>query len=47
MDRDASGELEGQMSINELLEEPIGAVPIQLALPMVVQIKPGRFWRVS
>jgi hypothetical protein len=38
MDGDASGELEGQMSINELLEEPIGAVPIQVALPIVVQI---------
>jgi hypothetical protein len=27
-------ELEGQTSINELLDEPIGAHPIQLELPM-------------
>jgi hypothetical protein len=33
------------MSINELLEEPIGAAPIQLALPIVIQVKPGRLRR--
>lgn len=27
-------ELEGQLSINELLEQPIGTEPIQLALPL-------------
>lgn len=27
-------ELEGQISINELLDEPIGTKPIQLALPI-------------
>jgi hypothetical protein len=27
-------ELEGQISINELLDEPIGTEPIQLALPI-------------
>jgi hypothetical protein len=27
-------ELEGQTSINELLDEPIGTAPIQLALPI-------------
>jgi hypothetical protein len=47
MEGDASGELEGQISINELLEEPIGAAPIQLALPIVIEVKPGSFWRVS
>lgn len=27
-------ELEGQLSINELLDQPIGTEPIQLALPL-------------
>ncbi|MDQ0755957.1 hypothetical protein [Arthrobacter sp. B3I4] len=30
-------ELEGQTSINELLDEPIGVVPIQLVLPIHFQ----------
>lgn len=40
-------ELEGQTSINELLEEPIGATPIQLVLPILVQLPSGEFRRVS
>ncbi|MFP3460074.1 hypothetical protein R5O87_04395 [Arthrobacter globiformis] len=47
MERDASGELKGQASINELLEEPVGAAPVQLVLPILVQVKPGLFRRVS
>jgi hypothetical protein len=47
MDRDKSGELEGQTSVNELLDEPVGAAPIQLALPILVQIRPGHFRRLS
>jgi hypothetical protein len=47
MERDKSGELEGQTSINELLDEPIGAASIQLALPILVQIRPGEFRRLS
>jgi hypothetical protein len=47
MDRDGSEELKGQTSINELLDEPVGAVPVQLALPILVQVKPGHFRRVS
>jgi hypothetical protein len=34
MGTDHPGELEGQISINELLDEPIGTEPIQLALPI-------------
>lgn len=47
MERDASGELKGQTSINELLDEPVGSVPAQLALPILVQVKPGHFRRLS
>lgn len=42
-----SGELEGQTSVNELLDEPIGDCPVQLALPILVQVKPGQFRRLS
>lgn len=34
MSADHPAELEGQISINELLDEPIGTEPIQLALPI-------------
>ena len=47
MDRDRSGELKGQTSINDLLDEPVGAAPVQLALPIMVQVKPGQFRRLS
>lgn len=47
MERNTAGELEGQTSVNELLEEPIGDSPIQLALPILVQIRPGEFRRLS
>lgn len=47
MDRDRSGELKGQTSINDLLDEPVGAAPVQLALPILVQVKPGQFRRLS
>ncbi|MEZ2390700.1 hypothetical protein AB6813_14375 [bacterium RCC_150] len=47
MERDALGELEGQSSINELLDEPVGSVPVQLVLPILVQVKPGHFRRMS
>ncbi|MCX6498263.1 MAG: hypothetical protein NTU93_05605 [Arthrobacter sp.] len=30
-------ELDGQTSINELLDEPVGSTPIQLALPIHFQ----------
>jgi len=40
-------ELEGQISINELLEEPVGVAPIQLVLPIYVQVAPGEFRRLS
>lgn len=34
MGTDHPAELEGQISINELLDEPIGTEPIQLVLPI-------------
>ena len=42
-----TAELEGQTSINELLDEPIGATHIQLVLPIHVQLPAGEFRRVS
>lgn len=47
MERNTSGELEGQTSVNELLDAPIGDSPIQLTLPILVQIRPGEFRRLS
>ncbi|MFP3578949.1 hypothetical protein [Arthrobacter sp. fls2-241-R2A-200] len=47
MERDEFGELQGQSSINELLEEPVGNTPVQLALPILIQVKPGHFQRLS
>jgi hypothetical protein len=34
MDPEPMEELEGQTSINELLDNPVGTVPIQLVLPI-------------
>ena len=34
MDVQPAGELEGQTSINELLDEPVGTLPLQLLLPI-------------
>ncbi|MGY2745915.1 hypothetical protein [Arthrobacter sp. UYCu723] len=34
MDANPPVELEGQTSINELLDDPIGTVPVQLPLPI-------------
>ncbi|MBT2550423.1 hypothetical protein [Arthrobacter sp. ISL-65] len=47
MERDTSGELKGQSSINELLDDPVGSAPVQLALPILIQVKPGYFRRLS
>ncbi|MBT2515808.1 hypothetical protein [Arthrobacter sp. ISL-30] len=47
MERDEASELKGQTSINELLDEPVGSVPVQLALPILIQVKPGHFRRAS
>ena len=37
MDTKAPVELEGQTSINELLDEPVGTLPVQLPLPIHFQ----------
>ncbi len=42
-----NGELEGQSSINELLDQPIGEKPIQLPLPFHLQVRPGEYRRAS
>jgi hypothetical protein len=47
MERAKSGELEGQTSVNDLLDEPIGATPLQMALPLLIQLRPGDFRRLS
>jgi hypothetical protein len=47
MDRDQAGELEGQASTNELLDEPVGVTHIQMVLPIRVQLRSGEFRRLS
>jgi hypothetical protein len=47
MGKNQHSELEGQTSINELLDKPIGDTHIQLVLPIHVQLRPGEFRRVS
>lgn len=38
MDLNVAVELEGQTSINELLDEPVGVSPVQLSLPIHFQL---------
>ena len=47
MDRRQTCELDGQTLINELLGEPVGVTPIQMALQIYVQLGPGEFRRLS
>jgi hypothetical protein len=47
MEWEKAGELEGQTSINELLNESVGASPIQMVLPLHVQLPSGDFRRLS
>lgn len=47
MGTERNSELEGQSSINELLDQPIGDKPMQLPLPFLVQVGPGEFRRAS
>ncbi|MFD1212981.1 hypothetical protein ACFQ36_13125 [Arthrobacter sp. GCM10027362] len=47
MDRDQTCELEGQTSIDDLLDEPVGVAHIQMVLPIYVQLRPGEFRRLS
>ncbi|MDQ0636419.1 hypothetical protein QFZ40_004390 [Arthrobacter pascens] len=46
MDREHYDELEGQTSINELLDEPVGVKHIQMALPLHVQLPMGEIRRL-
>jgi hypothetical protein len=47
MDTGTPAELEGQTSINELLDEPVGDTHIQMALPIYVRHPSGGFRRLS
>lgn len=47
MDREKASELEGQTSINELPDQPVAVTHIQMALPILVQLRPGEFRRLS
>ena len=47
MDKEHTGELEGQTSINELLDEPVGTNPIQMVLPLHIQLSSGEIRRLS
>jgi hypothetical protein len=47
METDKARELEGQTSINELLDDPVGLTPIQMVLPIHVKVGPGDFRRLS
>jgi hypothetical protein len=47
MDTVPPDELEGQSSINDLLDEPVGATPIQMVLPIHLQLTSGAIRRVS
>jgi hypothetical protein len=47
MDMEQACELEGQTSIDELLDEPVGVDHIQMALPIYVQLGPGEYRRLS
>ncbi|MET3809150.1 hypothetical protein [Arthrobacter sp. UYEF3] len=38
MDTAPPPELDGQSSINDLLDEPVGVTPVQLALPIHFQV---------
>lgn len=38
METNPTVQLEGQTSINELLDEPVGASPVQLTLPIHFQL---------
>jgi hypothetical protein len=38
---------DGQTSINDLLDEPVGAAPIQLVIPIHVQLPTGQIRRLT
>lgn len=46
MNRTNDGELEGQTSINEFLEEPVGVAFVQMVLPLHVQLAEGMIRRL-
>lgn len=42
-----AGQLEGQTSINDLLDEPVGTEPFQMVLPIHIQLPTGQIRRVN
>ncbi|MCX2748843.1 hypothetical protein OOZ51_13625 [Arthrobacter sp. MI7-26] len=42
METSREDELEGQTSINDLLDEPVGTEPVQLVLPIPFQLPSGK-----
>jgi hypothetical protein len=47
VDTDQAGQLKGQTSINDLLDEPVGTEPIQMPLPIHVQLPSGTIRRLA
>lgn len=47
METDDAGQLKEQTSINDLLEEPVGTEPIQMPLPIHVQLPSGTIRRLA
>jgi hypothetical protein len=47
METDAAGQLKGQTSINDLLDEPVGTEPVQLPLPLHIQLPSGTIRRLA
>ena len=46
MERSHPGEPEGQTSVNELLDDTVGAEPIQKVLPIHIQLPNGQIRRL-
>jgi hypothetical protein len=40
-------QLKGQTSINDLLDEPVGTEPVQLVLPIHIQLATGQICRLT
>jgi hypothetical protein len=47
METDHAGQLKGPTSINDLRDEPVGPEPIQMPLPIHVQLSSGTIRRLA
>lgn len=43
----AAKQLEGQTSINDLLDDPVGTEPVQMVLPIHIQLPTGQIRRLT